>query len=187
MPKKLNHIPAQAECSQCHNDMSTGGFTLSTFMSSVHSGITNGCEGCHNGRFNTISGNLYGKPVTHLPTGQDCDVCHTNDSFMAPTNFSHAGISGNCTSCHNGNYSSTGALGKANDPTPPHPATTSDCGSCHAIGNNFTDGTFDHTGIVSNCASCHGDNPTSTPEGPRKNPGHVPTTQDCSSCHVTGT
>jgi predicted CXXCH cytochrome family protein len=186
-PKKLNHIPAQAECSQCHNDMNTGGFTLSTFMSNVHSGITSGCEGCHNGRFSTISGSLYGKSGNHLPTGQDCDVCHTNASFAAPTIFAHAGITGNCTSCHDGNYSFAGALGKVDDPTPPHPATTSDCGSCHAIGNNFTDGTFDHTGIVSNCASCHGDNPTATPEGPRKNSGHIPTTQDCSFCHVPGT
>jgi hypothetical protein len=186
--KIANHIPAQNECSVCHNDTSSGGFVSSTFMSNVHPGIISGCEGCHNGRFSTTSGKLNGKPANHLPVNQDCDVCHTNASFMAPTNFVHAGITGNCESCHDGKGSNVaaGALGKA-QATNPHPATTADCGACHAIGNGFTDGTFDHTGIVDNCASCHGDNPTATPEGPRKNNGHVQTTEDCSICHVTGT
>ncbi len=187
-PKKVNHIPAQAECSQCHNDTTIGGFTsASTFIGSVHPGITGGCEGCHISKF--IPDNpLAVKAVSHLPTVQDCDVCHTNVSFMAPTNFTHEGITSNCESCHDGSASNVaaGALGKAQAPDP-HPATTSDCGSCHAIGNNFTDGTFDHTGIVANCSACHGDNPTSAPVGPMKNIGHVPTSQDCSFCHVPGT
>jgi len=184
LPKKLNHIPAKAECSECHSDTTvTGGFESSTFIDTVHSDITSGCEGCHSGQFTTNSTKLYGKPANHMPTGQDCDVCHTNASFIAPTLFVHAGISGNCTSCHNGDFAGIGARGV----TPTHPVTTSDCGSCHAIGNNFTDGTFDHTGIVSNCASCHGDTTTATPVGPKKNTGHLPTSQDCSSCHVAGT
>jgi len=184
LPKKLNHIPAQAECSQCHTNTTVpGGFATSTFFGNIHPGITNGCEGCHSGQFTTNSTNLYGKPVNHLPTVQDCDVCHTSASFMAPTQFAHAGISGNCTSCHDGSFVGIGARAKS----PTHPVTTSDCGSCHSINNSFTDGTFDHTGIVSNCASCHGDTTTATPVGPRKNVGHLPTTQDCSTCHTTGT
>jgi len=191
-PKKLNHIPAQGECSQCHNDTTIpGGFATAALFEGVHSGITNGCEGCHSGQFSTNSTNLYGKPANHLPTGQDCDVCHTNASFMAPTSFAHKGISGNCESCHDGsvNFVAAGALGKAQS-TNPHPVTASDCGSCHAIGNNFADGTFDHTGIVNDCASCHGDNPTATPIGPKKDSTttiHLPTVQDCSVCHVAGT
>ncbi len=35
MPKKLNHIPAQAECSQCHNDTSTGDFASAVIISSL--------------------------------------------------------------------------------------------------------------------------------------------------------
>jgi hypothetical protein len=81
-------------------------------------------------------------------------------------------------------------MGKAQDPTPPHPATTADCGLCHGIGNNFTDGIFDHTGIVDNCSSCHADNAPAPPTGAvtRKSgfPSHVVTTQDCSICHVPG-
>jgi len=184
LSKKLNHIPAMAECSECHiNTTVPGGFASSTFFGNVHPGITNGCEGCHSGQFSTNSNNLYGKPGNHMPTVQDCDVCHTSASFLAPTAFTHAGISGNCTSCHNGDFVGIGARAKSAT----HPVTTSDCGACHSISNNFNDGTFDHTGITNNCASCHGDTTTATPVGPRKNIGHLPTTQDCSTCHTTGT
>ncbi len=184
LPKKRNHIPAKAECSECHNNTTVpGGFASSSFFANTHPGITNGCEGCHSGQFATTSSKLYGKPGNHMPTGQDCDVCHTSASFAAPTKFTHAGISGNCTSCHNGDFVGIGATAK----TSTHSVTTSDCGSCHSINNNFTDGTFDHSGIVNNCASCHGDTPTATPVGLKKNTGHLPTAQDCSFCHVPGT
>ena len=181
-PKKVNHIPAQVECSQCHSDTNTGGFASpAKFLSDVHTGLTSGCEGCHISKF--IANTSLVKASSHIPTTQDCDVCHTNNSFTTQI-FNHAGITGNCESCHDGNFETpAGALGK----TPTHPATNADCGSCHAVGNNFQDGTFDHTGIVDNCAACHGDNPTATPVGPKKNTGHVPTTQDCSVCHVVGT
>ena len=178
-----DHIPAVNVCADCHSVTTTGGFATSTFLSNVHPGIVGGCEGCHTTRFIPNNPNAV-KKVSHLPTAQDCDTCHTNNSFI-PSIFNHTGITGNCESCHDGsgNHVAAGALGKS----PAHPATTADCGSCHAIGNNFTDGTFDHTGIVNNCSSCHGDNPTDTPVGPMKNIGHVPTTQDCSVCHVPGT
>ena len=192
-PKINNHIPAQAECSECHVDTTDGGFINSTFFNNVHPGLTSGCEGCHKNQFLPTANSsnlLIVKQTTHIPTSQDCDVCHSNTVPFGPTatNFSHAGITNNCESCHDGKGSNVaaGALGKA-QATNPHPATTADCGACHAIGNNFTDGTFDHTGIVNNCSSCHGDNPTATPVGPMKNALHVPTTQDCSTCHVPGT
>jgi Cytochrome c7 and related cytochrome c len=189
LPKKVNHIPAQAECSDCHseNNTTTGDFALTTFLDPAgeHEKLIGGCEGCHTSRF--IANPLALKASNHLPTAQDCDVCHINSAFK-PSIFTHSGITNNCESCHDGKGSNVaaGALGKAQAPNP-HPATTADCGACHAIGNNFQDGTFDHTGIVNNCASCHGDNPTSAPVGPKKNSGHVVTNQDCSVCHVTGT
>lgn len=129
-----------------------------------------------------------------MPTIQDCHSCHSNVNFADETKFTHANISGDCESCHNGNYiDPAGALGKVSDPTPPHPTTTADCGMCHGIGNNFTDGIYDHTGIVDNCSSCHGDAAPAPPTGAvtRKssmtNPAHVTTTQDCSICHIPGT
>ncbi len=177
-PKIVNHIPAQDDCSVCHD--STSVFTSTMFLTSVHQDITSGCEGCHSGQFSTISGMLYGKPGNHLPTLQDCDVCHTVAAFT-PTIFAHTGISGNCVSCHDGTHDNdgTGAIGM----TPDHPATSGqDCGVCHGIGASFAGAKFNHQGIVNNCASCHGDGGTATP----KSNGHVPTTQDCSVCHVPG-
>ena len=187
-PKKTNHIPAKAECYQCHVDTNFGGFASNTFLGDAHTRIISGCEGCHVDRIMLPNNPDLVKNNLHLPVIQDCDVCHTNASFMAPTIFTHKGITGNCSSCHDGSVNNVadGALGKAQAPNP-HPATNADCGACHAVGNNFTDGTFDHTGIVNNCSSCHGDNPTSTPVGPMKNPGHITTADDCSLCHVPGT
>lgn len=190
--KSPDHIPAQNQCDVCHTDTTTGGFvSAATFIPAVHDGFTQGCEGCHISKFLPTANSAQSiiKATSHLPTSQDCYLCHTISSFSAAdTIFAHTSISGNCSSCHDGsmNNVASGAIGKAQAPTP-HPATTADCGSCHAIGNNFTDGTFDHSGIVNNCSSCHGDTTTSTPVGPMKNPGHLPTTQDCSICHVPGT
>lgn len=184
--KILNHIPSQQECSQCHIDTTVpGGFASSIFMTDVHPGLATGCEGCHKDQFLLNNTPPAVKGATHLPTGQDCHFCHTNVSFT-PQIFTHSGITGNCESCHDGNYFATaGAPGKANDPTPPHPDTTADCGVCHAIGANFLDGVFDHTGIVDNCNSCHGDGQPGAVT--KKHAQHVPTTQDCSVCHVPGT
>ena len=182
--KKFDHIPAQAECSQCHLDTSSGGFASSVFLTDVHVNLVTGCEGCHVSRFFAARPALV-KATTHVPTTQDCHFCHTNDAFSS-LNFTHAGITGNCESCHDGSYStSANALGKADDPTPPHPDTTEDCGVCHGIGASFANGVFDHTGRVDNCNECHADGATGAVT--KKGAGHVPTTQDCSVCHVPGT
>lgn len=190
--KHVTHIPAQKECSQCHIDTNTGGFVNSTFKADVHSLLTNGCEGCHTAKFSATKWTSFLKSdsTNHVPTNQDCHSCHSNVDFTDITQFTHAGITGNCESCHDGNYYNnvTGpkAVGKANPVlTPPHPPTTADCGICHGVGNNFTDGIFDHTGVVDNCSSCHGDGQPGAIT--KMNNGHVPTTQDCGVCHVTGT
>lgn len=183
--KKVNHIPAQTECSQCHIDTSTGGFASSTFIANVHPGLSTGCEGCHTSRFFPATPAVV-KATIHLPTSQDCHFCHTNDAFT-PSVFDHSGISSNCESCHDGSadYVAVGALGKAQDPTPPHPDTTADCGVCHGVGANFADGVFDHTGRVDNCDECHADGAAGAVT--KKHAAHVPTTEDCSICHVPGT
>jgi len=188
--KAQNHIPALNVCVDCHIDTFAGGFaSAATFMANVHTSYNQGCEGCHVSKFLPTANGTQNviKPASHLPTVQDCYLCHTITAFT-PSIFAHTDITGNCETCHDGSTNNVlaGALGKA-QATNPHPVTTADCGACHAVGSNFTDGTFDHTGIVNNCASCHGDNPTATPVGPMKHVGHLPTTQDCSVCHVPGT
>ena len=130
------------------------------------------------------------KALTHIPTIQDCNSCHTNVNFADKTKFTHAGIAGNCESCHSGSYFvSANAKGKATPiPLTPHPVTTADCGACHAIGKGFLDGVFDHTGIVDNCASCHdGSGASTTKLSVPTGTTHVATTQDCSICHIPGT
>lgn len=191
---KTNHLPSKNECSECHSDVSVpGGFASNVFLANVHPNYNNGCAGCHTATYlSTQPTLLKSGSVNHVPTSQDCHSCHSNANFADTTQFTHAGITGNCESCHDGNYfTSANAMGKAQDPTPPHPDTTVDCGLCHGIGNNFTDGIFDHTGIVDNCSSCHADNAPAPPTGAvtRKSsfPSHVITTQDCSVCHVPGT
>jgi len=178
--KTSNHIPAVNECSDCHTPT---GFLGATFD---HTGVTRGCEGCHNGQFSTTTITVRGKPVSHLPTDQDCYICHTTIPLVftpSITPFLHTGISDNCASCHDGsvNNDTAGAIGKTLD----HPATTADCGVCHSTTGTFADAVFDHTGRVDNCAECHGDGAVGAVT--KKDTGHVLTTQDCSVCHVTGT
>jgi hypothetical protein len=185
LPKKVNHIPAQAECSVCHSNTNTGGFALTTFLNpgGEHQKFNNGCEGCHISRF--IINPLALKAPGHLPTAQDCNDCHTNDRFT-PSIFNHSGISDNCASCHDGNLNhvSAGARGATN--TALHRSTTQDCGVCHNT-TNFADAFVDHSGpevVGKRCDSCH-DGGAGGAIG--KHSGHVVTSEDCSVCHVPGT
>ncbi len=174
--KIIDHIPTLDDCSACHNDTNSGGFVNSSFYGTFHQGINTGCEGCHNGRFAT------GKDaavVDHIPTTQDCYICHLKDTFAAPTIFTHSGITGNCVSCHDGTNVALGALGLSND----HIVTTQDCNACHNI-SGFTPAFVDHEGpdvVGKRCDTCHGVSATG------KNDGHVNTTEDCATCHVPGT
>jgi hypothetical protein len=182
--KKSNHIPSLNQCSQCHNDTNAGGFASSTFLATLHPNITSGCEGCHVDRFFPADPTLT-RAANHLPTGQDCDVCHTVAGFGPPTNFAHQGISGNCASCHDGSpdFVALGARGKT--PSPPHPVTGSDCAVCHNT-TDFADAFVDHTSpalLSARCDSCHNG---IAAIGKSAKPNHVTTTEDCRVCHTAG-
>ncbi len=185
-PKIVNHIPTQDDCSVCHD--STSLFTSTTFMTSVHQDITRGCEGCHSGQFSTNSGRLYGKSGDHLPTFQDCDVCHTVAAFT-PSVFAHTGISGNCASCHDGTHDldGTGPRGPLGM-TPDHPATNGqDCAVCHDT-TSWLGAFVDHSGpavVGKRCDSCH-NGINAIGKDAKVSPPHVPTNQDCDVCHVAG-
>ncbi len=171
-PKKTGHIPAQAECSLCHNDTSTGGFAASTFLTTAHPGRIN-CTSCHNGKF--VGAGALAKTVNHPDTTEDCSVCHNATSF-ADAIFIHTGIVDNCSTCHGDN--ATDAVTRKN---PGHITTTEDCSICHVPGT-FANAVFDHTGIVDNCVTCHDG---VTAKGKTPPPNHVPTSGDCSDCHQT--
>jgi len=180
-PKAVDHIPAQNECSLCHQN--TDSFMFSSFLVAVHPDITDGCEGCHTPAFFPPDSALV-KAVNHLPTQQDCDLCHMNTTF-APSIFDHVGISGNCASCHDGS-SAFVALGARGEPaTPIHQNTTGDCSICHNT-SAFADAFVDHSGpevTGSRCDSCHNGVDAT---GKDAKPDHVITTQDCGVCHVPG-
>ncbi|MCP4767243.1 MAG: hypothetical protein GY875_13325 [Gammaproteobacteria bacterium] len=191
--KKTNHIPALNECVVCHaaNTTNPGNFSPSAkFLTDVHANITNGCEGCHTNLFLPLPSdpgvNLV-KDANHVPTSQDCDVCHSVNGFTPTTMLAHEGITGNCVSCHNGNFSGVGARAKT-PTTPPdnHPVTSADCALCHDT-NSFANAFVDHSDpavLAARCDSCHIANGTGAAKG--MDAGHVVTTQDCDVCHVAG-
>jgi len=157
------------DCSYCHNTTTFAGATYD------HTGITNNCVSCHDGN------PIIGKPGTHVPTSEDCSVCHQTTGFK-PAAFDHTPTQINgkrCDACHNGTF----ATGKSNDPTPPHPTTTEDCGFCHSFNSPFSTAVFNHTGITNGCnaSGCH------TPTGNGRyyvTPPHVDPAGDCIACHA---
>ncbi len=171
-----NHIPTQDDCSVCHTDTtSPGGFMNSTFLTLTHPGITTGCQSCHTSTILPAAS----KAASHIPTNQDCNVCHANDMFL-PHSFNHVGINNNCALCHDGNYITAGAREK----TATHIATTGDCSVCHNT-TNFAGAFVDHTSTTVTsvrCDSCH-DGAIAL----GKHNAHLPTTEDCGLCHVPGT
>ena len=188
--KKTNHIPALNGCVVCHDQTTTnpGDFSPAIgFLPNVHDAITNGCEGCHTGQFLPLPSNTSAelvKDVNHVPTAQDCDVCHTIAGFAPTTMLAHEGITGNCVSCHNGSFVTLGA--RAKTATPPHPVTSADCALCHdtiSFANAFVDHN-DPAVLAARCDSCHVANGTGTAKG--MDVGHVVTTQDCGICHAAG-
>ena len=188
--KKPNHIPALNDCTVCHSASATtpGDFAPSaTFLTAVHDSITRGCEGCHTSQFLPLptdpAANLI-KDLNHLPTAQDCDVCHNVNGFTPTTMLAHFGITDNCVSCHDGNFVALGA--RAKTASPPHPETTADCAFCHNT-SAFADAFVDHSDpavLAARCDSCHG--VTATGKDAKINPPHVATTGDCRVCHVPG-
>ncbi len=85
--------------------------------------------------------------------------------------MTHAGITGNCISCHNG----TLATGKS----PTHIVSSNTCETCHST-MAWLPAHFDHQGVNTNCASCH--NGVNAPGRPIN---HIRTSGECSVCHGT--
>jgi len=155
------------DCGACH----TAGTSFAGAKYD-HTGIVNNCASCHDGT--TARGQI--PPPNHVPTNEDCSVCHQTTGFV-PATFSHAGIVDNCSSCHDAGFAT---------PKPAtHIVTIKDCGVCHSIGTTFKGATFDHTGITDGCAACHDGN---TAKGMADAvPAHLNTTLDCHFCHTTAT
>ncbi|HWY95316.1 MAG TPA: hypothetical protein VNX69_09005, partial [Steroidobacteraceae bacterium] len=84
---------------------------------------------------------------------------------------SHAGVTANCVSCHDGVL----AMGKATS----HITSNSACQNCHTT-IAWLPARFDHRAITGSCAGCH--NAVLALGKPTQ---HVQTLKDCSACHGT--
>ncbi|MBK6631860.1 MAG: hypothetical protein IPG33_13035 [Betaproteobacteria bacterium] len=179
--KPTSHIPTTAQCDTCHKVYTS--FAPATMS---HSGTTGpvaagNCATCHNGAYKSV--NAQAKPATHLPTAQSCDACHATTAWK-PTSFSHTGIApGTCATCHNG----TNALGKPAS----HIPTAAQCDTCHKSFASFAPALMSHGGTTGpvaagNCVTCHSG--TYLAQNAQVKPAtHVPTVQQCDTCHKSTT
>lgn len=147
-------------CETCHNNGIYKGTPSQT------------CVQCHvaGGRASTF------KAATHIPTSAGCDSCHkviaTN---WVPASMNHATTTASCETCHNGNFRSSGALGKSSG----HIPTTLTCSTCHKSTTNW-DSSFSHQGVVAgSCSSCHNGG-----FARGKTVNHIPTSLSCDTCHT---
>ena len=176
--KPTTHVATTAQCDTCHTSTTT--WATATF---VHSATAVGqCSTCHN------SVNALGKPTTHIPTSAQCDTCHKNYVAFAPATMNHVATTGpsavgNCTSCHNGAYTAVNALAKPAT----HIPTSTQCDSCHTKGyTTWSPAVMNHAGLAGQCVSCHS-GAYVTQNAQTKPATHIPTTQQCDSCHNSTT
>jgi hypothetical protein len=169
------HVPTDKDCSACHVPYpDTSEPDVLKFAPSAqfdHVNISSQrCDTCHSGTFSNVPGKMRRSDptatpptVAHIPTQEDCDVCHsTGDTFVGATNFQHPDYAGGgCEGCHNGRFTtnSLSILSKSNSgATNGHVPTEQDCDTCHANTNDWSQlkaPSLQHAGITSGCYTCH--------------------------------
>ena len=153
-PLEGNH--SLIDCETCH-------------IGAVFDELPTQCNACHDGVF------AQGQNPSHIPTSENCDVCHTPFGFAeSATALMDHSVVGNqaCVACHDG----ITASGKDAN----HSLTSALCGSCHNT-NVWTPVTdIDHDEAFGRCDSCHNNAPI---QG--KPADHLLTSLDCGSCHNT--
>jgi hypothetical protein len=145
---------ATVECQQCHSR-------------GVFAGMPTRCTYCH-AQGGPVAASV--KPLDHIPTTMECDVCHGDRSWH-PVRFDHVWATSPCAACHN----NATARGKPVN----HIPSGSDCANCHST-RTWRGASFDHSGATAPCASCHNNVNASG-----KPPNHIPTSQSCDACHGT--
>jgi hypothetical protein len=85
--------------------------------------------------------------------------------------FDHSGVTGTCSSCHNGSI----ATGKHTA----HVQTNAECEECHS-NVAWIPANFNHNAVIGSCSSCHDG---SQAQGKPSN--HFITTEQCDTCHNT--
>ncbi len=201
--KPANHIPYNpaAACTACHTSTD---FAVLPTLTAIHANAQNptgNCAQCHgsNAGFYAIPSigfAIVGQPSNHIPTSVACEACHvgpgssiatlpvTDGAKFSGSLMNHAGVVGNCVSCHRpagtaGGFAGISAI-VGMPPTSPAGATShipssTKCETCHAAsmpaglipasstavapGTGFATpaptGVQIHSGVSSGCSACH--------------------------------
>jgi hypothetical protein len=179
-------------CDSCH-DLSTLKFYGVTNLTTRPNGhhVGQDCSGCHNtnnwnggsqkrsvvsvAATSTKVATVVGAPVASANSANAALSVNVANAVQAgvahAATLSHAGVTSNCVSCHNGVL----APGKG----AAHIASNSACENCHTT-LAWLPARFDHQGVTAACASCH--NGVAASGKPAR---HVQSTQDCGACHGT--
>ncbi len=179
-----SHIPSSTACEACHLTSTVTGLIPASATATVpgtkfgkagsgllvtglqiHTGITNGCNACHEASYVWLGVGNY--PITPTTTTGATSATkyygfQTRPRSAAGTyNVLDAGhpTGGDCSDCH----TSTTYFDGAAKPTG-HIPTTATCATCHVKSGDYTIGGLGtnaqiHTGITTNCASCHAGGP----------------------------
>ncbi|MEI8299048.1 MAG: hypothetical protein WCH32_13590 [Pseudomonadota bacterium] len=217
-----SHIPSSTACETCHQGSMPSGLIAASSTAlvpgslfgttgiptttQIHSGITTGCQNCHEGGYAWMGMNKYPISPATLSTNSATQYIgfQTRPGKAAGTymilDAAHP-VSGDCYTCHgtNVNYFSGQAL-----PTNHIPILTgAACSTCHTTAGNFavytTNMTTLHTAVSTTCSTCHADGkgPFAGATGFKivmmSTKGlHIPITNkgiavECSGCHVVTT
>jgi hypothetical protein len=196
----VNHAGIVNGCNSCHDGTHTGatgkgpGHIASTTVCEAchthpnwipatavdHAQITGSCVSCHTGTGSPAAIGKAQAPGGHLPTSDNCQLCHTAGTVWTPATMDHAETAAACSTCHDGSR----AIGKL-DAVPAHPSTSDNCVACHTStapgGFVFPPSTMDHAETTAACETCH-DGGHAPADG--KSPAHFSTSNNCAACHT---
>jgi hypothetical protein len=180
LTKPLTHVNTNDPCDSCHK---TSAWLPAGYTHAL--AVPGACATCHNGA------RAIGKSATHIPTTASCDACHSAGVTFNPISVGvstmHNNMAGpvsasNCSTCHSGGFTNQNAQAKPAT----HVSTSAQCDTCHKSTTSWATGVFDHDtaspAASGRCSQCHN---SITALG--KPSTHVPTLQQCDSCHTNFT
>jgi hypothetical protein len=170
-----SHIPSSTTCESCHLGTVPAGPIAAAAMANVpgsafatpapttvqiHSGITSGCNACHEASFVWMGMAAYPIAPTTLVASAQYTGFQTRPRSAAGTyNVADAvhPATGDCSQCHSGTNFFSGDV----KPNGHIPTTLTTCSTCHVVAGDFSTAGLTanlstlHTGISSNCIACH--------------------------------
>ncbi len=164
---------ATNDCSGCHNPNSWGGDTAArkaAAQASTHPTIGVVVRPGAPGAVGPAAGGRNAARVGRR-TGAGEQAAPAGPRARPGGKLSHAGVTANCASCHNGAL----AAGKPAQ----HITSNATCENCHTT-IAWNPARFEHRGVSGSCSSCH--NGVNAQGRPAQ---HVQSTKDCGACHGT--